>query len=502
MSKETITSLIRIGEWLPDRPENNNPGANNILNVIVEGESYKPFKNFASATNAVSTSTRVFGAYSFVDDDGTVTNFASDQYELYLQSGSSWVNVSKASTATNTYGTASDAQWRFTAYGQRVIATNLADTIQSYLVGTSTAFAALSTSAPKAKDVAVINNFLVGVHIDDGAIRPNRVRWSALNDATNWSTANSATTLADFQDLEDDGGFNQRIIPTQNYGVIVRESQIVRMEFIGSPGIFEFTVAERGRGTKAMNSVISDGVYVYYLDDNGFYAFDGTRSIPIGDNKVDRYFLDKLDDTTLYLVKAAIDPIEKYIAWGYKDATKSGNITDIIMYHYNEQRWSQAVENLDILESFRSPGYTLEGLDAVSTNLDALGYSLDSRVWQGGKLSLAGFSTDHKLGFFEGTNKAATLESAEANINTGGRAFISSVLPVTDSTGVYARMRHRANQYGSITDSSSATFNTRNGEIPFRINDRYHRVEFTIAAGSTWELFQGFHFRHRPTGVR
>ena len=83
MSKTRITPLVRIGEWLPDRPENNNPGANDIRNVIVEGESYKPFKNFAATTNAVSTATRVFGAFSFIDDEGNVVNFAGDQFELF-----------------------------------------------------------------------------------------------------------------------------------------------------------------------------------------------------------------------------------------------------------------------------------------------------------------------------------------------------------------------------------------------------------------------------------
>ena len=180
MSKTRITQLIRIGEWLPDRPENNNPGSNDVNNVLVEGESYKPFKSFSPSSDPVSTSTRVFGAFSFIDDDGTVANFAGDQFELYTQSGSSWINVSLASTSSNTYATPGEGQWRFTAYGQRIIATNLADEIQSYLIGTSTALAVLSTDAPKAKDVAVVNNFLVCVHTDDGTIRPNRVQWSAI----------------------------------------------------------------------------------------------------------------------------------------------------------------------------------------------------------------------------------------------------------------------------------------------------------------------------------
>jgi len=314
MSKIRTTTTLPIGEWLPDRGDNNNPGSNNVENVLVEGESYKPFKTFQTQSGVVSTATRIFGAYSFIDKDGNVENFAGNQFELFNQVGSTWRNVSISSTSTNTYATASDQQWRFTAFGQRIIATNLADEIQSFVTGTSTAFSVLSTAAPKARDAAVLNNFLVVVNTDDGTLRPNRVQWSALDDPTDWST--SAVTLSDFQELEDDGGANQRIIPTQNYGIIVREQSIVRMEFIGAPGIFQFTTAESNRGTKAMNSVVSDGVIVYYLAEDGFFAFDGTRSIPIGDNKIDRFFLDKLDETRLELVKAAVNPAEKFIVWG------------------------------------------------------------------------------------------------------------------------------------------------------------------------------------------
>ena len=500
MSKTRITDLIRIGEWLPDRPENNNPGSNNISNVLVEGEDYKPFKDFNATTNAVSTASRIFGAFSFIDDEGNVNNFSGNQDELFNQSGSSWVDVSKTSTEATTYNTPADGQWRFTSFGQRVIATNLADDMQSYIVGTSTSFSNLSTSAPKAKDAAVINNFLVTVHTDDGTIRPNRVQWSALDDPTNFST--SAVTLSDFQDLEDNGGFNQRIIPTQNYGVIMRENQIVRMEFIGTPAIFSFTVAEENRGTLAINSVVSDGTLVYYLSPNGFFAFDGTRSVPIGDNKVDRYFLGRVDNTKIHLVKGAVDPVNKMIAWSYPDSDNQNFSTDLIFYHWTENRWSQAEQNVDMIETMRTAGLTLEGLDAVSTDLDALAFSLDSRVWAGGNPTLGGFSTDHKLGFFDGSNKQATLQSAEAMLNPGGRTYIESVLPVTDSTAVEARIQHRNNQFGSLTNTSSGSISTVTNEVPFRVDDRYNRVELTVPAASTWDLVQGFRFRAKPSGSR
>ena len=48
MSKIRISDLIRIGEWLPDQPDTNNPGSNNVENVTVQGEDYKPFKAFGA----------------------------------------------------------------------------------------------------------------------------------------------------------------------------------------------------------------------------------------------------------------------------------------------------------------------------------------------------------------------------------------------------------------------------------------------------------------------
>ncbi len=501
MSKIRISDLIRIGEWLPDQPDTNNPGSNNVKNVTIQGQDYKPFQAFGATTNAIPD--RAFGAFSFLDNSNVVHNFAGTQNELFKLSGSSWVQVSKTSTAANTYNTAVDQQWRFTAYGERVVATNLADEVQSFLVGTSTSFSALSTTAIKSRNVTVLNNFLVTVDLnDDDGRTTNRVRWSALNDPTDFVA--SATTLSGEQDLQNDGGAIQAVIGAQNYGVIIQERAITRMEFVGAPLIFTFTTAEVNRGSKALNSIVSDGRFVYYYSEDGFFLFDGTQSIPIGDNKVDRFFTDRLDNTKLERIKAAVNPTEKYIVWAYPDDNNvAGNPTDMILYHWAEQRWSQVETTTTIIETMFSAGFTLEGLDAQSTDLDALAFSLDSRVWAGGKASLGAFSTDNKLGFFDGANLAATLETSEVALNPGGRANVVSVMPITDSTSVNAVIRHRTNQFGSITDSSSGVVNLNTNEIPFKgVDDRFHRVKLDITAGSTWELVQGIRFRSRPSGGR
>lgn len=497
MSKTKITPLFKIGEWLPDQLDNWNVGANNVNNVLCQGENYRPFPAFSESGSAVSSSGRIYNAYSFIDKNGSVHNFAATKGNLWKQNGSTWSKVSKTSTGTP-YATATDGFWRFTEFGQRIVATNLNDTPQSYIVGTSTAFSNLSTSAPKMKNIATINNFLVGVNIDDGTLRPERVQWSALAGPTDFVA--SPTTLSGYQDLSGAGGRNQAIVPTQNYGVIIRDRSIWRMEFIGAPQIWQFTEAEVNRGTICLNSVISDGVIVYYLDDNGFFAFNGTSSTPIGNKKIDNYFFGRLDVDYVDRIKAAIDPVNKFIAWGYPTSGSQGLLTSVIMYFWAENRWSQADVSLDTIVALYTSGLTLEQLSSAYPVIETVPFSLDSRVWAGGNRSLGGFSTAHKIGFFAGANLQAVMETTEVAPNQGGRSFIQSILPVTDSTGVYAKIRSRKNQYGSLTNSSSATFSSQTNEIPFRVDDRFHRVELTIAAGSTWEQVQGVQFRMRPSG--
>lgn len=492
-----ISDIYKIGEWMPDQLDTYNIGSNNINNVLCQGDNYKPFKSFNESGSAVSSTGRVYNAYSFIDSGGTVHNFAATQKNLWKQNGSTWTRVTKAST---NYNTATDGFWRFTEYGQRIIATNYADTPQSFVVGTSTAFANLSTSVPKMKNIATLNNFVVGVNINDGTIRPERVQWSARGAPTDF--VSSATTLSGYFDLSGAGGFNQSIVTTKDYGVIIRDRALVRMEFVGSPQIFQFTQAEVNRGTICLNSVATDGVNIYYLDDNGFFMFDGLKSYPIGDKKIDRYFFSRLNNNYIDRIKAAVDPVNKFIAWGAPSNNSSGNIDFIMMYFWNENRWAQADESLDTLATMYTSGLTLEQLSALYPSIETVPFSFDSRVWAGGNRTLGGFSTAHKIGFFEGSNKQAVLETTETAINPGGRTYVSAVLPLTDSTAIYARVKSRKNQYGNVTISSSATFSTQTNEIPFRVDDRYHRVEMTIAANSTWELAQGVQFRAKPTGAR
>ena len=89
-------------------------------------------------------------------------------------------------------------------------------------------------------------------------------------------------------------------------------------------------------------------------------------------------------------------PNENVVCWSYASIDAIGGMPDkIIMYNYSPNstvRWSYANITTWSLVTPLSQGYTLEGLDAVNTNLDLLPFSLDSQVWVGLILSV-GLST-------------------------------------------------------------------------------------------------------------
>ena len=77
---------IPFGEWLPDQPEHNNPGANVANNVYYALNSYKRFPSLVNySTNTTTKDSR--GAGSFRDNANTVFNFVATQDTLYELTG-------------------------------------------------------------------------------------------------------------------------------------------------------------------------------------------------------------------------------------------------------------------------------------------------------------------------------------------------------------------------------------------------------------------------------
>lgn len=484
------SEIIRFGEWAPDLTDLSGFSAV-VTNVLSNGDSYKPLQSLSDSGNAVGK--RVYNGFSMTSSAGVVSTFVATEDNLFLKNGTSWTNVSKTD---DIYTTAADGRWEFLAFGDTVLATNFVDAIQSYVVGTSTDFADLAGSPPKVKHFDIINNFVV---TGNNASEPQRVRWSGIDDPTTWAV--SAATQADFQDVVGTGGAVQAIVGSQNFGVVVQERNIWRMEFVGPPTVFNFSLAESNRGTHIPGSVVSDGNLVYYWAEDGFFVFDGTRSIPIGDNKVDDTLLALLDQDKRDRVSSAVDPSNKIVVWSFPSSNAiDGEPDTLIIYNWVDQRWTLANVTMEVLFQALSDGFTLEQLDSINSSIDLLPASLDSTIWSGGLRALSAFSPDNKLATFTGANLNGIIDTTETRLNPSGRSFVTSVTPVTDNPAATVAVGTRKLQSDTVSFTGDISIVPATGECPFRSDNTYHRARVKLTGN--WTEAIGVRFRAKLSGVQ
>lgn len=481
---------VPFGEWLPDLPVLSNPGATVATNVIPRATSYGPFSDLVAYSNALSA--RCQGAISCRSKAGTIFTFAGTATGLFKLNGTSWEDVSR--TSGGAYNCPADGFWSFAQFGNLVIATNGADAPQSFNMASSTDFAALAGSPPVAKFVMVVGEFVVLLNIQDN---PQRAQWCARDDATDWTA--SAATQSDSQDtLGDHGDIMGGVGGT--VGFIFFERAIVRMEYQGSPLIFRFDRIEQARGCAASGSIVPLGPAAFYLSDDGFYLFDGQQSVPLGKHKVDKTFYGEVSQDHIPRINGAADPVNALVMWAYPGPNSSaGDPNRVLLFNWKTGRWAKAEIAVEYFWRDLSKGTTLDGLDAVSATLEALPFSLDARIWAGGKTLLAAFDSAHKLGFFTGSALAATLETGEAQLFPGQRALAHAIWPMVDGGTLTASLGYRDRPNDSVTWESAVAQNTT-GFCPFMRSARLLRARVTVAAGGTWEHAQGVNIEADPDG--
>lgn len=492
------TDPIKFGEFTPDQGEFNNKGGSLMIrNSVPYGDIYKPFADLASITDALGS--KCYGAFSYRDAAGNVTIFAGTATKLYKLVGTSWTDITR--TVGGDYATTTDNFWDFCNFGSLVIATNYADDIQVYDVGTSTNFAQLSSTAPKCRRMAVVSNFLACVDtVDgDGAIG-YRVRWSPIgNPAGVWGSI--LATQTDYQDITGGDYSNSYITQLDQYGLIVQGRGLVRMDYVGGDTIFDFSQIDKGRGSLLPRSCITNGKSVFYIGEDGFYEYNGTEQVYIGDGKVDKYFFALLDQAYDFNISPAIDPLNKMVWWSFPSIGATGGNPDMMIgFNWENRRWSIVDQAADCIFSYISTALDMDSLDALYPSVDAMPFSLDSRIFTGGKTALGGFTSAHALGLFTGTNKTATLQSSEVRINRNGRSVVSSVIPYIEGTGtITGRLGTRNLMSESVAWTSYISLNPYTGELDFLSDSAFSRVELTLAGN--WTLANSFAFRASPSGM-
>lgn len=463
--------MIPFGEWMPDAARLGNPGALRVANCLPGLNSYKPVGSFRPVTNA--TTARPRGAISVIDKANNLHQYAGDATKLYRVSNNVWTDSSKGAG----YASSSLERWGFARWGNRVLATNFSDHIQTIEMG-GTIFADLTT-AFKARHIAVIRDHVFAAYTNDAdGVLPDRLRWSAFNSATDWTV--SPVTGADVRDLNA-GGAIQGIVGGE-YGVMISESSTWRISFVGAPTWFQIDEVLPGVGAVASGSVAQLGDTVYFLSEQGFVAVQGATGVGyIGAGKVDNFIRQDLDETHLDRMSVTVDPRGGRIIWAYPGVGNvAGRPNRLAVYDKTFNKWSLIERDVELLWKSRTSGLTLDELDTISSSIDALPASLDSPRWQGGAAQFAAFDEAFRSGFFDGAPMVAEIDTKEIEIHPGYRAMLNAFRPVVDGGSVVARVAERSRQTNQVAWSGQLA-QSNSGRFTHRSHARYHTFRLSIS---------------------
>ena len=240
-------------------------------------------------------------------------------------------------------------------------------------------------------------------------------------------------------------------------------------------------------------TVCQDNRQIFFYADDGFYQINGDQVIPIGVEKVNRFFDTDLNKAFSDRICAAVDPFNQLAMWLYPSISNVSNTTGIcdriIIYNYVTKKWSLAKVNASTIFSQFVGAYTVELMDIISTNLESINASLDTDFWSGGQMLLGAIDNEFKASIFSGNANESEIETDEIEPFPGLRANVLGVRPFVNSASTVT-IKTRERLQDTASESSSASTVT-SGINPVRESGRFVRANVKIASGTAYDHAQG-----------
>ncbi len=501
---------IPLTSWRPDNPDLSNPGLTVAKNVLpslgaVQGQvTYQPINRGQVFANSTMES-RPRGVVIGSDSIGVNKVFAGSAEALYRfsEGENKWVDATRTFGA---YTTTTDERWNFVRFGTAIIGTNFSDYPQFINLDSGTHFDNLTTLV-KGRHIAQHRGFvMLGNTWDplDGFV-PNRVRWSALENPTDWNF-NPNTTQADFQDVQDVGAINGIVVDEDVW--LLCKKAIVRMHYVGTPWIYEFTTAINGKGCAFSESIVEVDGASYFLDDAGFYKFTPGQGLePIGAGKVDKFFYSIFNSDYAEQMTAVADPKKTLIYWTFaSNAASNGRPDTQLIYNYVSGDWSIAVATVPYLYSAATLAWTIDRLTIVYGTISNMPAPFDSPLWAGGNAILWGLDANGTVYTLTGEPLTATLETAELQLAKTqnarqDKATVVATRPIFESYGnasMYVGFRNLSNS--PVQWTSPVPVSGETGFAYHRNQARYHR--FRIELSGQWDKASMLQVDFVPAGGR
>jgi hypothetical protein len=497
------TIEVPIGEFLPAFPKQNNPGCIVANNCIPAEGGYGPMLSPSAATVTVTRSGGgtastflgpVRGASLLFRNDGSPIIVGGSEDDLFVMAGSAATETTVAASVV------SGEFWDFAQFNDFVFATSLANNPQ-YLtdIDTDTAWSDLTGSPPKARYCERFADFLMLGYIENA---PNRIQWSAFNNpAGSWAA--SRLTQAGFADLDTRFGDISGLTGGR-YPMVFQERGISLVQFVGPPTVWRVSVVSEDRGCVAPYSIATIGAQTYFLSQDGFYMTNGSEFVPIGSQKVNKWFYGLVDNAAIKWTQAAVDWQNRCIVWAFRSAGAA--LPDrLLIYSWEQDRFSTATVTVDWIVGSRAPATSLEDLDALFATLEDVTPSMDDDLWLAGDRVLGAFissgaaSTFHR---FNGTTLQADWELGAFQPSPGARVFVSGAQPVLEATTWPMQIAAIPADNSRVETATAYGAPGVDGAVPLRADGKEMRLALRMPAASDWRRAQAVQLTFRGSGKR
>jgi hypothetical protein len=477
---------IKIGAgWLPDLSpaEIGALGGLQIAkNLIPIDGGYRPMNSLYQWGSATIDYTPL-AAIAFGASDGIWRNFVGTTVKLYRVANDSATDISDA-----TYNCTS---WRFQNYGDWLIATNGIDNIKVLKNPNGSVVSNLGGSPPKAKYMLLRRGHLILANTnEDGTGYPKRIRWSARENPEDWTP--SLTTGADYQDFPEMLGDITGLGAIGDDFVIFSHDSLTIAEY-SSVYVFAFRVnAYAGVGCRYPNSIISIGPAVFFWGRNAIYQLqqDGTIK-DISTSRVKKAVVENVNDTYAHRISAAHDYANRLIMWAYPSSTSDGEPDKILVYNYQEDKFTLLDISVSLLGNLTPHGdtylddLTTTSIDEASTIIDLL--NVDTGLVL--PMAVSG-STQFNFYQFTGVSMSSELKTGEYNIYPKVGMARKVFVPAEGLVSGTVSIHHRYSPMDAYSITPDVDIKS-DGSADVRCSDRFMALhcdldDFTKLSGSLY----------------
>lgn len=405
--------------------------------------------------------------------DGSRRIFAGTATKLYELSGGAVTDRSRVGN----YTLGPDTRWAFSQFGDITLAAATGHVLQASSPGNNFADVA---AAPKAKYVDTSQGFVMLAGTNDATFGDSPDRWwcSAFQDYTDWTP--SITTQSASGRLIDSPGPIRGLKALGPYFVAYKDRAIFLATYVGGDTIWQWTQIPGEVGTDNNEAIVNTGYAHFFLGNDDFYIFDGTRCVSIG-APIREWFFANLNKRTKYRVIGAYDRTQGNVWWHFVSASNDTTSLDVaVVYNVRTQKWGRVSLNVEYVAEYFNTGVTYDGLGAIYATYDALPttISYDSPYWNGELPIIAYFDTSHDLKLLIGTSVSSSFISGKHG-DDEQLTTVTAVRPRFEHSPDTTTMTCQHSRNG-VDWTNGSTSSLNDYKYDCLRSDRWHRFGFAF----------------------